>query len=151
MRSKLGPPCVPDVPQILDAKVRGKVTVEKPEGKGKVTGRSEARLFGRSPVNDVEPVHFRFQRHFSTTTTSDECRSCTPYRLRRSESNRGAEGYDAGIQRWLIRSVRLFALNRSIGEQLGNNVFRFNTIIICSFPWFFKFIIVHIIVTEFVW
>lgn len=29
MRSKLGPPCVPDVPQILDAKVRGKVTVEK--------------------------------------------------------------------------------------------------------------------------
>lgn len=67
MRSKLGPPCVPDVPQILDAKVRGKVTVEKPERKGKVTGRSEARLFGRSPVNDVEPVHFRFQRHFSTT------------------------------------------------------------------------------------
>lgn len=101
MRSKLGPPCVPDVPQILNAKVRGKVTVrwKSRRERERSQGRSETRLFGRPSVNDVEPVHFRFQRHFSTTTTSDECRSPTPYRLRRSESNRGAEGYGAGIQR----------------------------------------------------
>lgn len=64
MRGKLGPPCVADVPQILDtpwsaANYDRRVYPACVEEK--VAGSQGKRLFVRSLANDVEPAQFRYQ------------------------------------------------------------------------------------------